>query len=73
MLLAGAVLMAIITVAIDCKAGQSLVGSLLRVGVVGGLVLGLEYAIIWYFTVHLASQGSALFQFGPMPTRTPGQ
>jgi hypothetical protein len=73
MLLAGAVLMAIITVALDCKAGQSLAASLLRVGVVGGLVLGLEYAIIWYFTVHLASQGSALFQFGPVPTRTLGR
>jgi hypothetical protein len=73
MLLAGAVLMAIITVILDCKAGQNLAGSLLRVGIVGALVLGLEYGIIWYFTVHLASQGSSLFQFGPMPTRTPGR
>jgi hypothetical protein len=73
MLLAGSVLMAIITVATDCKAGRSLAGSLLRVVVVGGLVLGLEYAIIWYFMGHLASQGSSLFQFGPMPTRTPGR
>jgi hypothetical protein len=73
LLLAGSVLMGIITVAIDYKAGRSLTGSLLRVVVVGGLVLGLEYGIIWYFTVYLASQGRSLFQFGPMPTRTPGR
>jgi hypothetical protein len=73
LLLAGSVLMAILTVAIDYKAGHSLAGSLVRVVVVGGLVLGLEYGIIWYFTVHLASQGSSLFQFGPMPTRTPSR
>jgi hypothetical protein len=73
LLLTGAGLMAIITVLIDCQAGRNLVGSALRVVAVGALVLGLEYAIIWYFTVHLASQGSALFQFGTVPARTPGQ